>query len=167
MWTTKSLAVTSILYGCLYHLSNISRAYHRNSKSAVIIAATVLGAPSTIELHVLLLLWDRVWRVTWVFFYYNQMSALPLDHRGMFIIYDGGGGGQIRGGAQKVSPPLRGGGGSWKFWGWSGGGVIKVWPSGRVEFFWRVAHGYIIRGQNILSQWCWDGDRPMQNTREH
>ena len=80
MWTTKSLAVTSILHGCLYHLSNISRAYHRNSKSAVIIAATVLGAPSTIELHVLLLLWDRVWRVTWVCFYYNQMSALPLDH---------------------------------------------------------------------------------------
>ena len=80
MWTTKSVAVTSILHGCLDHVSNISRAYHRNSKSAVIIAATVLGAPSTVELHVLLLLWDRVWRVTGVCFYYNQTSALPLDH---------------------------------------------------------------------------------------
>ena len=64
----------------------------------------------------------------------------------------GGGGSNQGGGAQKVSPPLRGvmkvlrvvGGRAW---------VIQVWPSGRVEIC------YIIRRRRILSQRCWDGDR--------
>ena len=90
------------------------------------------------------------------------------------------GGGQIKGGggAQKVSPPLRGGGGHESCEGGQGGGVMKVLrvvrggggnksltlPAGS-NFFWRVAHCYIIRRQNILSQRCWDGDRPMQKPK--
>ena len=85
----------------------------------------------------------------------------------MFIIYDGGGVKSGGGGAKSFTPSQGGGGGHESFEGGQGGGVIKVWPSGRVEFILRIAHCYIIRGQNILSQRCWDGDRPMQNTREH
>ena len=48
--------------------------------------------------------------------------------KGVFIIYVAGGGGA------KSFTPSQGGGGSWKFWGWSGGGVIQVWPSRRVAF---------------------------------
>ena len=70
---------------CLDTLSNITRAYHRNSKSAVIIAvyiiaATVIRAPNTKKLHILLLLWDIIERVTGVDSMFLPQPALPLDH---------------------------------------------------------------------------------------
>ena len=51
------------------------------------------------------------------------------------------------------------------------------WEGGRLELYCclgvycrlvggsRLVHSR--RRQSILSQRCWDGDRPMQNTREH